>query len=726
MHLYVLDCDSGGLTPLARLPHCGAAVRRTEKERAARLLDRLASEIVRRQDLLASAGFTSIREQRSATERPDRLPFMVLLLDQWEGFLADLGQVDNGRLLKLMTRLLSEGTSAGLRVVATGGKVALASLTSQFPDRLVLRMPNPNDLLLTGVPKGAMPSNPSPGRSIIMPRGTEVQVAFVGHDPASVAQIAALDVMIRDATEASRHFAPAPLRVDMIPARISLNQARAIPGWAATRGTLQPMVAVGGDELAGLGINLARFPGFAIAGPPMSGRSTALLVIAGSLLETGTAIIGFTPRESPLRHLAGHSGVLAVFTGKSPDPQKLRDLLDSVAGPLAVLVDDAEALHQTPVAEVLAQIPTEGRRLGHALVIAGTSGGLLRARQGFTATARQYRCGMLLTPEAPQLGQELFGTRLPRSAAFDWPPGRGYLIPAGQAILVQVPELGVDPATGKPMVIMDGRFGPYVTEGEIIASSGKGDDMASITDARAAELLTERRPAGPSTGKRATTARRGVRIVLGGPPGAGKGTQAQFVASHLAIPRISTGDILRYNVTNNTELGRKAREFMERGDLAPDEMIVAMVRDRLTEDDAQEGFLLDGFPRNVPQAETLKKMLAAWETRLSVVLELIVDKDEVVRRLSGRRTCRRCERVWHMVYAPSARSGICDDCGGELFQRDDDSEETVRHKLEVYAEQTAPLMAFYAKENILIGIDATGPVEEITSRALAALRPFVR
>jgi len=217
-----------------------------------------------------------------------------------------------------------------------------------------------------------------------------------------------------------------------------------------------------------------------------------------------------------------------------------------------------------------------------------------------------------------------------------------------------------------------------------------------------------------------------VRIVLVGPPGAGKGTQAQFIASHLAIPRISTGDIFRYNVTNNTELGRKAREFMERGDLVPDEVTVAMVRDRLAEDDAQEGFLLDGFPRNVPQAETLKKMLSEWDARLGVVLELVVDEDEVVRRLSGRRTCRRCERVWHVLYDPPARQSTCDDCGGELFQRDDDSEETIRHRLEVYAEQTSLLISFYADENILIGIDATGPVEEITSRAMAALRPFVR
>ena len=217
-----------------------------------------------------------------------------------------------------------------------------------------------------------------------------------------------------------------------------------------------------------------------------------------------------------------------------------------------------------------------------------------------------------------------------------------------------------------------------------------------------------------------------MRIVLVGPPGAGKGTQAQFIATQLAIPKISTGDIFRSNVTQGTPLGRQAKEYMDRGDLVPDEVTIAMVRDRLGEEDAQDGFLLDGFPRNVPQAETLKKQLLDWEQRLTVVLELVVDEDEVVRRLSGRRTCRRCERVWHIMFDPPTRDGICDACGGELFQRDDDREETVRHRLEVYKKQTAPLVSYYADEGILIGIDATGPVEEITERALAALRPFAR
>ena len=217
-----------------------------------------------------------------------------------------------------------------------------------------------------------------------------------------------------------------------------------------------------------------------------------------------------------------------------------------------------------------------------------------------------------------------------------------------------------------------------------------------------------------------------MRAVLVGPPGAGKGTQAQFIASHLAIPKISTGDIFRANVSTGTTLGRRAKDYMDRGDLVPDEVTIAMVTSRLQEGDAQAGFILDGFPRNVPQAETLKKLLSDWDTRLDIVLELVVDDDEVVRRLSGRRTCRRCGRVWHATFDPPSRRDRCDDCDGELFQRDDDREETIRHRLDVYAQQTQPLIAFYADEGTLLGIDATGPVEEVTDRALAALRRFIR
>jgi adenylate kinase len=189
-----------------------------------------------------------------------------------------------------------------------------------------------------------------------------------------------------------------------------------------------------------------------------------------------------------------------------------------------------------------------------------------------------------------------------------------------------------------------------------------------------------------------------VRVVLLGPPGAGKGTQAQIIAERLGVPAISTGDIFRANVSGQTELGRQAKTYMDAGDLVPDEVTVAMVKDRLAEPDAKAGFLLDGFPRTIAQAEQLRSSLADLGQELRRVLELVVDEEELVRRLSGRRML----------------------VDGEMVQRDDDRPETVRHRLHVYQEQTAPLSGFYESEGLLARIDAIGEVDEVTARALAA------
>ena len=214
-----------------------------------------------------------------------------------------------------------------------------------------------------------------------------------------------------------------------------------------------------------------------------------------------------------------------------------------------------------------------------------------------------------------------------------------------------------------------------------------------------------------------------MRLVLVGPPGAGKGTQAEFIAAHFGIPKISTGDIFRANVSGGTELGRQAKKYMDAGDLVPDEVTNAMVRDRLGQDDATDGFLLDGFPRNVSQAGELDDVLGELGRSLDVVLDLEVDHDEVVRRLSGRRTCKKCGHVWHVEYDPPTRPDVCDKCDGQLYRRDDDHPETVRHRLEVYAAQTAPLIEFYAGRGQLVVIDALGAVEDVTERAIAALEP---
>ncbi len=205
-----------------------------------------------------------------------------------------------------------------------------------------------------------------------------------------------------------------------------------------------------------------------------------------------------------------------------------------------------------------------------------------------------------------------------------------------------------------------------------------------------------------------------MRLVLVGPPGAGKGTQAQFLAAHFSIPHISTGDIFRANLKAGTELGNQAKGFMDRGELVPDSVTNEMVKDRLTHDDVANGFLLDGFPRNVAQAEVLRAILAEKKTPLHAVLEFSLADEEIIARLSSRRTCRDCG-------APSVGVDKCPSCGGEVYQREDDKAEVITRRLEVYAEQTAPIISFYRNEGLLISVSAVGNVEDITASAISAL-----
>jgi len=216
-----------------------------------------------------------------------------------------------------------------------------------------------------------------------------------------------------------------------------------------------------------------------------------------------------------------------------------------------------------------------------------------------------------------------------------------------------------------------------------------------------------------------------MRLILVGPPGAGKGTQAVHLAAHYGIPHISTGDIFRHNMKNETELGLLAKSYVDRGELVPDSVTNEMVKDRLTHADAQEGFLLDGFPRNVLQAEVLRAVLAQASTPLDAVLELALEDSEIIARLSGRRTCKNCNASFHVIYEKPAVDGICDKCQGELYQREDDSEAVIARRLEVYAEQTKPIIAFYRGEGLLITIEATGEVGEISQRAISALSAAV-
>ncbi len=214
-----------------------------------------------------------------------------------------------------------------------------------------------------------------------------------------------------------------------------------------------------------------------------------------------------------------------------------------------------------------------------------------------------------------------------------------------------------------------------------------------------------------------------MRIVLVGPPGAGKGTQAAFLAKNLSIPHISTGDLFRANISQGTELGKQAKAYMDAGNLVPDEVTIGMAKDRMAQSDAEGGFLLDGFPRNVSQAEALDEALKADGQKLDAVLDLEVPEDEVVKRIAGRRICRNdSSHVFHVTYSKPEREGVCDVCGGELYQRGDDKEETVRKRLDVYHRETEPIIDHYKGQGLVVTISALGKVDEVTKRAMDALK----
>ncbi len=204
-------------------------------------------------------------------------------------------------------------------------------------------------------------------------------------------------------------------------------------------------------------------------------------------------------------------------------------------------------------------------------------------------------------------------------------------------------------------------------------------------------------------------------ILLGG-PGAGKGTQAKKLIEEFKIPQISTGDMLRAALANKTELGLKAKEYMDKGALVPDEVVIGLIEERLAKPDATSGYILDGFPRTVPQAEALDSVLGKLGQKIDHVLSIDVDNEELVKRLSGRRTCKDCGAMYHVMFTPPAKEGVCDKCGEDLYQRDDDNETTVRNRLKVYADQTFPLIEYYRNQSLLREIEGTGSIDEIYGR----------
>ncbi|MCP9967423.1 hypothetical protein LUX57_21770 [Actinomadura madurae] len=430
------------------LPHCGAVVTRDQLDRCERLLTALTAEVARRQQLLAEAGFASLAEQRAAVAATDRLPWMVLLLDRWEGFLGAFEHYDYGRLVDQVIRLLREGAAAGLRAVFTGDRSGLGGQVSTvFDRRLILRMADPNDYGYGGLQDRQVPAAMPPGRALepgasgTPPR--ESQIALLGDDPSGTAQVTVLQEIARGCVARYGRLPRRrrPLHVDELPVRVTYREAMSLDAEFLAPSPLWALVGVGGDTLAPVGVDLLdEGPGFAVAGPPRSGRSTTLRTIVHSLLDPAVGgglvpVVLVTPRRSPLRLLSGRPGVLGLLTSDSGAD----DLAEAIGDEhrFAVVVDDAELLDETELDDALRDVLRTARDGEHAVVIGGTTDDLGRGYRGFLSDTRRSRSGVLLSVESPDDG-DLFGLRLPRNAPLGGPTGRGLFVAAGVTTQIQV------------------------------------------------------------------------------------------------------------------------------------------------------------------------------------------------------------------------------------------------------------------------------------------------
>ncbi|WP_433329003.1 FtsK/SpoIIIE domain-containing protein [Spirillospora sp. CA-294931] len=448
VHLYGIDCGANALLPMISLPHCGAVVTRDQLDRCERLLTALSAEVSRRQQLLAEAGFASLSEQRAAVAATDRLPWMVLMLDRWEGFVGAFEHYDYGRLVDTVLRLLREGASVGLRAVFTGDRSGLGGQVSTlFDRRLILRMADPNDYGYAGLQERQVPAAMPPGRALeLVGPGVPVresQIGLLGDDPSGAAQVSALQDIARSAVTRYGRLPrrQRPVHVDELPVRVTYREAMALDQEFLAPSSLWALVGVGGDTLAPVGVDLLNDgPGFVVAGPPRSGRSTTLRTIVHSLLDPAVGgglipVVLITPRRSPLRLLAGRPGVLGLLSSDSES----EDLADAIGDEhrYVVVVDDAELLDETELDDALRDVLRTARDGEHGVVIGGTTEDLARGYRGFLSDTRRSRSGVLLSVESPDDG-DLFGLRLPRNAPLGGPTGRGLFVATGATTQIQV------------------------------------------------------------------------------------------------------------------------------------------------------------------------------------------------------------------------------------------------------------------------------------------------
>ena len=440
LHLYGLDCGNGALLPLEVLPHCGVVVPRSAVERADRLLRRLSEEVLARQERLAEGGFADVTEQRAAATDDDRLPYLVLLLDRWEGFVAALGELDGGRLTEAVQLLLREGASVGLHVIVSGDRSLLSGRMSTLVEqKLLLRLPDRHDYLLAGLPRGAVPESVPPGRGLWADRAVEAQVALLAGDGSGAAQTGAVRALAarvaeRDtATPASLR----PFRLGVLPTR--LPAAEVLPEVAA-RPPLWVPLGVGGDELDLLGLDLSAAPVAVVTGPPRSGRSTVLRFALAAAHGRGGPALAVCPAGGEVAAAVADAGGWAC-TGTEGVAEELTARLRSLPPESLVLVDDAELLREGPLAPVLLALVRQARQRRWGVLVAGQSAQLASGLSGWLAEARRGRQGLLLSPQALTDG-ETVGVRLARSQLVTRiVPGRGLLAGADEGpVPVQVPQ----------------------------------------------------------------------------------------------------------------------------------------------------------------------------------------------------------------------------------------------------------------------------------------------
>ncbi|SCF41949.1 DNA segregation ATPase FtsK/SpoIIIE, S-DNA-T family [Micromonospora matsumotoense] len=451
VHLYALDHGGRALAPLAALPHCGAWVEGEEHDRTGRLLDLLDAEVARRTRLLAAGGYTALREQRAAAPTAERLPYLVLLVDRYEAFLAQHGETDGGRLVESLDRLLRRGSAVGVLPVLTTDRSGFGHrLGSAVATRLVLRQADPEDVAVFGADPRGMPRTMPDGRAVAVPSGTEVQIALLAPDPDGAAQAAAVERLAAAAWDRCQGLDPAtmPRRIDPLPASVTLAELAELRAGAAPVGVATCTVGVGGDHLRPIDLDLAETGAtFLVAGPPMSGRSTALLALVTSLggrRSGDLPVLVCCPRRSPLMTgLAELPGVVRVLRGAEIDTD-LADAVAELAGPVAVVVDDAELLGEGHAADVLEQLARSARDHGNLVLAAGTTEELAAHRyRGWLSALRRGRHGLLLNPSSYVDG-EVFDLKLPRSTRGGWPAGRALLVSRGTTLPVQVPVSGSD------------------------------------------------------------------------------------------------------------------------------------------------------------------------------------------------------------------------------------------------------------------------------------------